>query len=65
VADQHGLVSCEKEKLSQPTLQLNFNTVTSDTSLKSASANSIQFTSGHIILESMNFKQNQILIQLK
>ncbi len=51
-----GLISCEKEELSQPTLQLKFNTVTSEASLKSASANSIQFTSGHIILENIEFQ---------
>jgi len=54
-----GLISCEKEDIKTPTLQLKFNTVTSEanlTSAKSTSVNSIQFTSGHIILENIEFQ---------
>lgn len=51
-----GLISCEKEDLRKPTLQLKFNTVTSESNLKSALANSIQFTSGNIILENIEFQ---------
>jgi len=51
-----GLISCEKEEISNPTLQLKFNTITSEANLKSTSANSIQFSSGYIILENIEFQ---------
>ncbi len=51
-----GFIACEKEDSSKPTLQLKFNTVTSEASLKSTVANSIQFTSGYIILENIEFE---------
>ncbi len=52
-----GLVACEKEEeISNPTLQLEFNTVTSGSTLKSTSDNNLQFSSGHIILESIEFE---------
>jgi hypothetical protein len=51
-----GFISCEKEALRKPTLELKFNTITSESSLKSTSANSIQFTGGHIILENIEFE---------
>jgi len=51
-----GLISCEKNDLKNPTLQLEFNTVTAESNLKSAEVNSIQFTSGHIILENIEFQ---------
>ena len=60
-----GLVSCEKDgikhptekdDINNPTFQLKFNTVTSETNLKSTSANSIAFTSGYFILENIEFQ---------
>ena len=51
-----GLVSCEKDDINDPTFQLKFDTVTSEATLKSTSANSIQFTSGYIILENIEFQ---------
>ncbi len=51
-----GFISCEKEDIRKPSLELKFNTVTSEANLKSTSANSIQFTSGHIILENIEFQ---------
>lgn len=51
-----GLLSCEKDDLNNATVQLEFNTVTSESSLKSAAANSIVFSEGHIILESIEFE---------
>ena len=56
-----GLVSCNKEDVTKPTLLLKFNPVKSEanlksTSVKGASANSIQFTSGYIILENIEFQ---------
>ncbi|MEF8810252.1 MAG: hypothetical protein V5A47_04960 [Bacteroidales bacterium] len=49
--------SCENDNdLEKPTLQLEFETVTSGSSLKSTAANSIEFTSGHIILENVEFQ---------
>ncbi|MFO7852616.1 MAG: hypothetical protein ACQERS_12010 [Bacteroidota bacterium] len=51
-----GLISCEKEDLRKATFHLKFNTVTSESSLKSTSVNSIQFTSGQIILENIEFQ---------
>ena len=51
------LVGCEKEEdIKKPTLQLEFNTVTSVADLKSTPANSLQFSEGHIILESIEFE---------
>jgi len=52
-----GLVACDKEEeRGNPTLQLEFNTVTSEANLKTALANNLQFSSGHIILESIEFE---------
>ncbi|MFO7656995.1 MAG: hypothetical protein R6W78_08000 [Bacteroidales bacterium] len=52
-----GLISCEKEEIiNNPTFQLKFITVTSETNLKSTSANSIQFSTGYIILENIEFQ---------
>lgn len=56
-----GLISCEKEDLRKPTLLLKFNPLQSEanlksTSVKGTSANSIQFASGYIILENIEFQ---------
>ncbi|MFO7755479.1 MAG: hypothetical protein R6V34_05815 [Bacteroidales bacterium] len=51
-----GLLSCEKDDLNNATVQLEFNTVTTESGLKSAAANSIMFSEGHIILESIEFE---------
>ncbi len=52
-----GMVACEKEDdTGAPILQLDFNTVTSGTTLKSTSDSRLQFSSGHIILESIEFE---------
>ena len=52
-----GFISCEKEEiLNNPTFQLKFITVTSEANLKSTLANSIQFSTGYIILENIEFQ---------
>ncbi len=48
--------SCEKNESGTPTVQLRFDTVISETNLKSATPNSIEFTSGEIILENIEFE---------
>jgi hypothetical protein len=54
--------ACQKDESKQPTIKLEFNTVTSDFSLSSAAtnknvlANSLEFTSGQIILEGVEFE---------
>ncbi len=61
-----GLVGCEKEEdLRKPTLQLEFNTVISEANLKNASSNSIQFSEGHIILESIEFEAESAIDSLE
>lgn len=51
-----AFISCEKEEIEKPKLQLKFITVTSEASLKSTESNSIQFTNGHIIFENIAFE---------
>jgi hypothetical protein len=54
--------ACQKDESKQPTIQLEFNTVTSGFSLSSAAtnknvlANSLGFSSGQIILEGVEFE---------
>ena len=53
--------ACQKDESKQPTIQLEFNTITSDFSLSAATnknvlANSLEFTSGQIILEGVEFE---------
>ncbi len=50
--------SCEKNEIvpSGPTFGLDFKTENSGFTLKSAAANNLEFTSGHVILESAEFE---------
>ncbi|MFO8234866.1 MAG: hypothetical protein R6U04_05645 [Bacteroidales bacterium] len=48
--------ACEKDDPEKATLQLEFETVTIGSNLKSTAASSIEFTSGHIILEEVEFE---------
>jgi hypothetical protein len=53
-----ALISCEKDNSGEPTLRLEFKPVTSGVTLKNANvaANNVSFTSGHFILESVEFE---------
>mgnify|MGYP006286044661 FL=1 len=51
-----GFIACEKDDIEKPTLKLEFNTVKSESNLKNTAANSIEFTSGQIIFESIEFE---------
>jgi len=53
-----AFTSCEKDDLGEPVIQVEFNTVNSEFTLKnsSAAANTVGFESGHIILESVEFE---------
>ncbi len=51
-----GLLSCEKDDRDKATFQLEFEPRTSNFVLNNAPANSLEFTSGQIILESVEFE---------
>jgi|AntRauTorckE6833_2_1112554.scaffolds.fasta_scaffold10312_5 hypothetical protein len=53
-----AFISCEKgnDDIGKPTVQLAFETVTSGSALKSTATNNLEFTSGNIILESIEFE---------
>ncbi|MGV9141958.1 MAG: hypothetical protein ACOC1X_03375 [Promethearchaeota archaeon] len=51
-----AFTSCEDEESGKPTAQLEFETVTSSTNLKSTAANTIEFTDGNIILGNVEFQ---------
>jgi hypothetical protein len=51
-----GMTSCQKEELAEPGIHLEFKSVTSGFALKSTAANTLEFTDGQIILESVDFE---------
>ena len=52
-----AFTSCEEnDKTGKPTAQLEFETVTSTSNLKSTAANSIEFTDGQIIIGNVEFE---------
>ncbi len=51
-------ISCQKDDAQSPTVELQFETVTSSFTVKSTMSNHLQFTSGHIILESASIETN-------
>ncbi len=49
-------IACDKDESSAPTFELNFETVTSEFPVKSGMPNSLAFTTGNIVLESIEFE---------